>query len=301
MPKALSAPAIVTYSVGDFNQDVAAYRKQITQKEYAGARDTRDTIVARAIASIEFNYSSFEGKLIKNRAAFETSSDVVQLGVIAATAVSPAGDVKDILTASLSGLQGTRLSIDKNFFEEKTSESLISQMRTDRKLIQARILSNLAARDVVGSVDAKTKERTPAYTLDDAWTDLVQFYYAGTVPSALISLAATTGSSAQNAAKKLDNTIEELRPATHAQAVQARSISRRYFKLRDAALGKDDAQAADAIKKIRSVLAAIGSAQPHNSTPSQLISALDSAMDAADLDHDKIPALDKAMSDAGVE
>ena len=64
-------------------------------------------------------------------------------------------------------MQGMRTSLDKNFFQEKTTESIISQMRASRKTKQALLITNLGKRNVA------------SYPLEQAWIDLVGFYYAG--------------------------------------------------------------------------------------------------------------------------
>lgn len=296
LPKALAAPAIVSYPIEDFNSDVARYRQAISGKDYATARTLRDAIVGRAFSSIEYGYSRFEGQIIERRASFETSADVTSLGVTAAATVIGAGDIKDILVASLSGIQGVRLSIDKNFFEQKTSETIVSQMRTDRATLEARILTNLATEDVIATVDPATKRMIPAYGLDDAWRDIVRYYYAGTVPSALISLNTATGKSAQDAEQNLQSTLSAINPATPAQAKQALNIGHAYFKLRDTALGSDSKAAQNAQSKIRSILIAVGSSPNDGASAQQLVDALKAAMSDAEDHPEKLPALASAIA-----
>jgi hypothetical protein len=301
MPKEIAAPAIVTYLVKDFNTDVNNYRTDMAAKDYASARILRDSVVARALSSIEYGYGKFEGQLITDRAAFQTGADIAALGVTAATTVVPVGDIKDILAATLSAMQGTRLSIDKNFYEQKTSESLISQMRADRKDIEATILNSLATQNVIPVVDPATNKTIPAYGLDDAWRDLLRYYYAGTVPSALVSLTATTGEKAAESEQHLKDVRNSINPATHEQAQQALDIGHGFIKLRNALLGANKQQADLAAQKARNILSAIGKPQSDAATPQELVSALTAAMAEADDDHSKLPALQAAFQQQSIQ
>lgn len=252
------APTVAAYAASDYKADVARYRSAISEKDYTQARALRDQIVYRTLADIESQYGHFEQQLTVNRASENLLADTAQLGLTAATTVVSAGDIKDILAASLSGLQGTQLSIDKNFFREKTTESLISQMRADRKNLQAQIISRLATQDVIPTTDAATKANVPAYALEAAWIDVTQYYYAGTVPSALVSIASNTGDAATKAQANLTTTIQSLKPATAAQAQASQNISKKLNALYNAALHPNTKAGADAITSLRGILTAIG-------------------------------------------
>jgi hypothetical protein len=280
-PKIL-APAITSYPASDYRGDVNAYRIAINAKDYTQARVLRDQIVYRTLADIESAYGRFEVQLTTSRATENVLADTAQLGITAATTVVSASDVKDILAASLSGLQGTQLSVDKNFFREKTTESLISQMRADRKNLEAQIVSRLAAQDVIPTTDPTTKASVAAYSLDAAWIDVTQYYYAGTVPSALVSIATATGNNATKAATNLSNTVQALTPATAAQAKQGIDVSRAFEKLSGDALSDNTAVSAPAIKSLQNILKAIGITPAASGKAQELIDQLTQARAAAD-------------------
>ena len=140
MPPALGAPSITVYKASDFTADLASYRAAIVANDLARARALRNQMAYRVMVDIEADYSRFEMSLTTQRAGFETGADTVQLGISAAATLVGASDVKEMLTASLTAFQGTRLSLDKNFFREKTTESIISQMRASRKTKQAELI-----------------------------------------------------------------------------------------------------------------------------------------------------------------
>jgi hypothetical protein len=293
MPKVLGAPAVVSYSTDSFKNDVNEYRGYIDNsikdtgptrdQDLVKARAKRDEIAYRVMAEIELDYGRFEMTLTTNRALFQTGSDIVQLGLAAAIAVTPAGDVTDILAASLAGFKGTTLSIDKNFFEQKTTEALISQMRANRKTIQAQLLKSLATRDVT------------VYPLESVWVDLVDFYYAGTVPSALVSMASNAGSEATAAKKNLEDTVKGLPATTHAQALQAIDVRDEMDKLETDAASTDPKVSQPAITSLRAILVAIGKPVAANISVDDLVNECDAAMAEANGDPEKKKAMTAAV------
>jgi hypothetical protein len=294
-PPKILAPAITSYPASVYSVDVNAYRVAINSKDYTQARVLRDQIVYRTLADIESTYGRFEVQLTTSRATESVLADTAQLGITAAITVVSASDVKDILAASLSGLQGTQLSIDKNFFREKTTESLISQMRADRKNLEAQIVSRLAAQDVIPTTDPTTKANIAAYSLDAAWIDVTQYYYAGTVPSALVSIATTTGNNATAAATNLTNTVNSLVPPTAEQLKTATQLSDELLPLFNDASGPDPTKSAAALKRIRAVLTDLKLPPATNASANDLVSALKLYFSSTDIDKTKLAALQAAI------
>ena len=294
-PPKILAPAITSYPASVYSVDVNAYRVAINSKDYTQARVLRDQIVYRTLADIESTYGRFEVQLTTSRATESVLADTAQLGITAAITVVSASDVKDILAASLSGLQGTQLSIDKNFFREKTTESLISQMRADRKNLEAQIVSRLAAQDVIPTTDPTTKANIAAYSLDAAWIDVTQYYYAGTVPSALVSIATTTGNNATAAATNLTNTVKSLLPPTAEQLKTATQLSDELLPLFNDASGPDPTKSAAALKRIRAVLTDLKLPPATNASANDLVSALKLYFSSTDIDKTKLAALQAAI------
>ena len=294
-PPKILAPAITSYPASVYSVDVNAYRVAINSKDYTQARVLRDQIVYRTLADIESTYGRFEVQLTTSRAKESVRADTAQRGITAAITVVSASDVKDILAASLSGLQGTQLSIDKNFFREKTTESLISQMRADRKNLEAQIVSRLAAQDVIPTTDPTTKANIAAYSLDAAWIDVTQYYYAGTVPSALVSIATTTGNNATAAATNLTNTVNSLVPPTAEQLKTATQLSDELLPLFNDAIGPDPTKSAAALKRIRAVLTDLKLPPATNASANDLVSALKLYFSSTDIDKTKLAALQAAI------
>ena len=82
---------------------------------------------------------------------------------------------KTILAALLSATTGASLSYNQSFFEEKTTEAILARVNVDRAVVRQRIVSRLA-------------KSTDTYPFEAAWSDLIEFFYAGTLESGLRSL-----------------------------------------------------------------------------------------------------------------
>jgi hypothetical protein len=285
MPDEMNAPAISGYSKSQFDSDVKAYRDAVKNGDLSTAQLQRNQIAYHVMADIESSYGKFEMNLTANRATQETLSNVTVLGLTAATGLVGASDVKDILAATSSAFQGSWQSYDKNFFREKTTESIVSQMRASRKTKQAQLITNLAARNVAD------------YPWDAVWIDLIDFYYAGTVPSALVGIASDTGAKAEAASAELNAAIAQ-------QAKQAVSVRSAYQKLSAAANGNDSVKAASARSSLKFILTEIGRKPADDATADAMLADFRKAMSEADFDADpsgkKLKALNAAIAAANL-
>jgi hypothetical protein len=284
MPSSLTAPSVTTYKAADLTSDVAAYRAKVAGGDMTGALAMRNQMAYRVMGDIEMSYSKFEMSLTTQRAGFETGSDAVQLGISAAATVVGAAEVKDLLNASLTAFQGTRTSFDKNFFQQKTTESIISQMRATRKTKQAQLITSLAQRDAA------------SYPWDAVWMDLIDFYYAGTVPSALVEIASNAGSKADDATKTLNKAVDALASTTPVQLKQAISNRSAYEKLKTESAGSDSATAAKAVDSLRKILTAYGAAPAADASATDLLAAFRKAIDESTSDNDKLAKLNAAVA-----
>lgn len=289
MPKTLSLAAPINYDPKDFEADVNSYKAAVrsglleppkadaVRPGSPDARTLRNQIVYRVLAQIDAAYLRFETQLATTRAGAQTGADAANLGITAAATVVGASSVKDILSATSVALQGTRLSFDKNFFEEKTTESLISQMRATRKNLNAQMLDSLAKRDVT------------SYPLESAWSDLVTYFYAGTIPSALVDIASKTGTEATTADKNLKDKVAELTlaAATPAEAKQAIDVRTEFGTLSNAVASKDPASVEKARTTLSDILTALGTPAAASATPEDLLDAVKNAMIAATTDAEK--------------
>ncbi len=266
IPAALASPASITYSVHDFDTDVANYRQSVLAGMLDAAKTQRNSIIFRILAQVDAAYGEFEIKVSTRRAGYQTSGDAAQLGLTAAATVVGASGIKDILSATATALQGTRLSFDKNFFEQQTTEALVSQMRAARKTLQAQILLSLSTRDVNN------------YPVEAAWVDVVDYYYAGTIPSALVDIASKAGSDAVKADQNLQTTVAKL-------TGQAISVRTEYQQLSQQVTSTDSTVVQHATDVLRKILTADQISFDPGASPAVLLDTLRKAMsDAVDND-----------------
>lgn len=282
MPKLIGSPAI-SYTPQDLDTDVKSYREDVAGGKLEAARTIRDTIVYRVLAQVDAAYGGFELNLSTRRAGAQTAADATQLGLTAAATVSGTTEIKDILTATATAFQGTRLSFDKNFFEEKTTEALVSQMRASRTTLKAQILRSLSRRDV------------NSYPVEAAWMDLVSYYYAGTIPSALVDIAAKAGNDAAKGSQVLKDAVEELTPATPEQAKQAVSIRSKYQQLSAAISSGNPSAVQEASTTLHKILDAAEITYKPTAQPAELLAALKKAMAAAADDDALLTKLNAAV------
>ncbi|MDP3071874.1 MAG: hypothetical protein Q8N18_16400 [Opitutaceae bacterium] len=156
-------------------------------------RVARDRLIFLLRVEIDKWYAQLELELHETRAKFNSWSDFLELGLSGAGAIASPVDSKTIYATLVSVSKGTRLSIDKNWFREKATESLMNAMRTGRSLQLAQIVKKMTA------------SSANAYTFEEAWGDLIAYHQAGTIQGGLVLLAATTGEKAKEAEAKVDN------------------------------------------------------------------------------------------------
>lgn len=209
-PATLLAPY---YTVGNKKADQLAYNTAMSSRDYVTARIQRDLIVHSIWKEINTVYGEFEAGLYANKAAFELETDIAELLISTATTLTGAPRAKTNLSALLTTFKGSRLSVDKNIFAEKTYGALVSQMRANRSNVSALIHEKLARLDVLG------------YSLTEAEGDLGLLFKAGTIHEALLQITTETGAAATTAKKNEDLKAQiKLEPATAQELASITSI-----------------------------------------------------------------------------
>ena len=127
------------------------------------------------LAEVDFVYYEYETKLFLNQGRFNVGSDFLQLGLAAGTTVINGARAKTVLSAILSGVTGTSLSVDKNYFRQQTAQAIASSMEANRDRVKAVILQQLAQDTVI-------------YPFAAARADLIRYFFAGTLSSGLQQL-----------------------------------------------------------------------------------------------------------------
>ncbi|MBA4138687.1 MAG: hypothetical protein C0518_15385 [Opitutus sp.] len=172
-----------------------------TNAATAKARVARDRLIFSLRVEIDKWYAQLEQDLYESRASFNSWGDFLELGMAGAGAIATPVHTKTVWATLLSATKGTRLSIDKNWFREKATESLINAMRAGRNLQLAQIISKMTASNAA------------QYTFEEAWGDLISYHQAGTLQGGLVLLAATSGEQAKEAEDKAEQAQQARYPA----------------------------------------------------------------------------------------
>jgi len=160
-----------TYTPEKYRNDLNEYQKPTAN--VADRTRYRNKIVYSTASEIDKHYSEFKNSFFGERAGTETSLDVIQIGLSSAGTLA-GGQTVNILSAISTGLAGSRLSFNKNFFKEKAPDLLLSRM--DALRAEQWSLIYLKLRD---SDDDK-------YSFYEAERDLVAYYDKGGLHLAVV-------------------------------------------------------------------------------------------------------------------
>lgn len=164
-------------------------------KPAAEKKAHRNEVVNARIRAIDLRFGEFAQNLSRENNWTTLGLEWAVLGLSGAgTLVADAG-TKSTLAALSGGFTGAKGSIDKNLFFNKTMPALLTQMEANRKVILTRIRTNL-------------RDMDPAdYPLTAALIDLDDYYNAGTLPGAIMSLTAESGRAASEAGEELNRVM----------------------------------------------------------------------------------------------
>lgn len=155
-----------------------------------------NTLLYAGIALIDFNYRRYVDAATQGRATFETASDITSIGLsTASTLMDPTG-TKTILSGLSTAVQGSKASVEKNFYQDITTFVFISRMDAER----AKVLKEITGQNAVA--DGKTPA---ALTFGAVMVYLGQYYQAGTTLNALTKA---------QAADELSQKYEEVKAST---------------------------------------------------------------------------------------
>lgn len=160
------------YTPEAFAAEYQAYRLAASPEH---AKSIRDQMVYRILAETELYFRAYETKLRVSRGRLRFGSDLLQLSLASSAGIVNGERGKTILASLLGATTGASLSYSQSFFEEKTTEAILVRVNADRARIRAHIVARLA-------------EPAADYPFEAAWTDLIEFFYAGTLESGLRSL-----------------------------------------------------------------------------------------------------------------
>ncbi|MBA2704686.1 MAG: hypothetical protein H0U60_12645 [Blastocatellia bacterium] len=268
------ANRVASYEINRFDEEAALYYTAVDSNQLQQAQRLRDRIIYRLKSNIDGNYHEFENQLFAGRATTNVLFDIVDFGSGVATTISNGARAKSVISAALTGFKGGRKSLDENFFRERTTAVIISQMQASRARIETEILK-VMIEDVNG------------YSLDAALGDLINYFYAGTLQKGLQELAQQTGQSAIDEKNAVEVEREKLRAGTPAKVIRAVNIRKKFNDLFKDALTPpiDPAKHATAVAAAKQALEELtGQPVSANISDADLFVQLNEAMEATAID-----------------
>lgn len=157
-------------------------------------RPARDRFIAGRLVAYDLAYADWASQFALDKAEIDSILDITGLALGITTGIAGGREDKAILGGVSSLLSGSRLSIEKNFYDQKTVHVLIAQMNAQRKAALVPIMQGLT--------------KSPKdYPLTRALVDLQAYYMAGTLEGALQGIqeeAASTDARASLSLKNID-------------------------------------------------------------------------------------------------
>ncbi len=187
------------------DQEIALYQSFITpdrireclgQPRGSGERQScRDLITYARLKYADLNYDRFRRKLFETVNGGNTAADLTILGLGSAGALVPGATTKAILAAISAGISGGKGIIDRDLLYNAGIQTLIQKMDGDRGVIRVKITASL-------------KYDEAAYSFEQAELDSADYYQAGTLIDALISLQGQAASQANETSKAINGTVQ---------------------------------------------------------------------------------------------
>jgi hypothetical protein len=155
-------------AIKDLIADYRANPDHVTQQ-------TRNDLVERLIGVSDDHYISLRNGLLNSRNAVGFVGEVTATTLSAVSALLGDVDTKSILSAASALTTSTKVSLDKNFFNNTSTQAIVAQMDA----LRAERLKDITDGESVA---------LSTYGLEVALNDVRKYDDAGTIQSALLSL-----------------------------------------------------------------------------------------------------------------
>lgn len=209
------------YKIEDYTGDLKKYvaaSEGTTPADMATAIRLRNKMVFSLMAEIDYVFGNYETKLFLNEGSFRVAADFLELGLATGSTVTNGARGKTILSALLSGVTGTNLSLDKNFFRQQTVEAINSSMEANRDRIKTVILQQL-------------KQDISTYPFEAARSDLIKYFFAGTLTGGLLELHQNAAANAKAQQEEMNQvqvtniTPEDVKSSSDLNAAVAKAFA----------------------------------------------------------------------------
>lgn len=188
----LDGQAESVLSAGDVDQVAKAYSPKVALEAFYAAgtdrRAYRDKVIGLYLASADIRYLDFRRNLSREVKGTNLVTDLALLGLTAGASLATQSTA-NALSAGAAGLAGSRASISKELWFEKTLPVLIAAMDARRTEIRTQILQRM-------------QSSPEAYSLAEAFSDIARYQEAASLDSAIDVVSASTNARSVEADKQ---------------------------------------------------------------------------------------------------
>lgn len=154
-------------------------------------------------------YGQLTSQLRNNNAWRQTLFDAAKLGLGAAGSVVGGAELKAILAATGTAVQGLNTSIDKNFYAQQSVEAIVAAMDSQRAEDKKLVIAGMA----------QFADQTPTYPLTQGLLDVQKYALDTTLTHALIALSQKAAAAAVKSTAEL-TTMQIAQYRFHAQDLE---------------------------------------------------------------------------------
>lgn len=156
--------------------------------------DARNRFIEMRAAVIDHQYDLFRSDLYEQRVGANVGVDVATLGLSGVGAATGSTQVKTAAAAVAAFLIGSKASIDKNVYFDRTLPALLEQMDGARATVRRRLLDSMLLD--IGN-----------YPLMQASADLEAYFHAGTIPGAIAGITTQAATQKKAAVEQLEQRL----------------------------------------------------------------------------------------------
>lgn len=176
------------------------------------SKDARDRIIVGRLVLIDLRYLQFIRTLSADKQHLDSAADILTLSLNLIATVTGGAIAKANLSALSAGVTGTKVTIDKHYYFEKSVPALVSTMNARRKEVLTRILEGL-------------KNPLERYSFEQGLSDLTEYYLAGTLNGALQAIQ-TSAAEREKLSDSQIKRIQKLTPYTVRQIDVTEELTR---------------------------------------------------------------------------
>ncbi|OHB61210.1 MAG: hypothetical protein A2167_05230 [Planctomycetes bacterium RBG_13_46_10] len=191
--KQLAAHFDDTNSIADYYQLKKDPKTTINQLKAA-----RDKFIAGRLTMMNIRYIQFIRQMTSDKQLLDSSVEILGIGLNIAGVLFDSAATKTALAGVAAGVTGSKATIDKNYYFERTIPALIAAMNAQRKAAFIPILTGI-------------QKDVNEYPFEQAVTDLHSYYFAGTFIGAIQAIQTDAGVKERETDKDIVKVLERIK------------------------------------------------------------------------------------------